>query len=232
MSRIMQAYRKSPTISLLLVLAAVGCDNGSAEGEGEGETLGGLGEDCVEDTTVIGPTDDSGLGFTAQDVLDNIVGNYPDTVVWSAAEGPAYYHMPGTSVGLSIDVSFGGGEVRYVEATPGDWCDGACADFCESRLEIDGFLALASGDGVLDENLGVVFTATSATEAAYYVTFDPDQTQGTLSSESFVIADGNTVDTLIVEGSISDGAISGSIAVQFALSGDGGGAGVFPVGDW
>jgi hypothetical protein len=218
-------------VFLLLMLAAVGCDEGDAEGEGEGGTLGGPG-DCVEDSTVIGPTDGSDLGFTAQDVLVNIEGNYAETLVWSSAEGPAYYHMPGTSVGLSIDVSFGGGEVRYVEATPGDWCDGACADSCESRLEIDGFLALASEDGVFDENLGAVFTATSATEASYYVTFDPDQTQGTLSSESFVIADGNPIDTLIANGSISGGAISGSIAVQFTLSGEGGGAGVFPVGDW
>lgn len=220
------------TVLLLLVLAAVGCDDEKAEGEAE--TLDGPGlEDCVEDTTIIGPTDDAGLGFTAQDVLANIVGNYPDTLVWSAAEGPAYYHMAGTSVGLSIDVSFGGGEVRYVEATsPSGWCDGACAESCVSRLEIDGFLALASDDGVFDENLGVVFTATSAAEASYSVTFDPEQTQGTLSSESFIIADGNTVDMLIAEGSIRDGAISGSVAVQFALSGDGGGAGVFPVGEW
>ena len=103
-------------------------------------------------------------------------------------------------LGLSIDVSFDGGEVRYVERTPapGSWCDGACLDSCES----------------------------------YYITFDPDQTQGTLSSESFVIADVNTVETLIAEGSISNGTTSGSIAIQFALSGEGGGAGVFTVRDW
>jgi hypothetical protein len=212
--------------SLLLVLAAAGCD----EGGGEDETLDG--GDCVFDTTIIGPTDDSALGFTAQDVLVNIVGSYPDTLQWSAAEGPAYYVMPATSVGLSVDVSFGGGEVRYVEATPQGWCDGACADYCVSRLEIDGFLGFATTDGVLDESWNAVLTATSSTEASFYVTFDPNQTQGTLSSESFVIGDGSPIDTLIASGVVRDGITSGSIAVQIALQGEGGGYGVFNVGEW
>jgi hypothetical protein len=217
---------KCVAFATAVVIAAAGCDEG---GEGEDETLGG---DCVEDTTVIGPTDATGLGFTAQDVLVNIVGSYPDTLQWSAAEGPAYYVMPDTSVGLSVDVSFGGGEVRYVEATPQGWCDGACADYCVSRVEIDGFLGLATADGVLDESWDTVFTATSPTEASFYVLFDPDQTQGTLSPESFVIGDGSPIETLIASGYVHDGITSGSIAVQIALQGEGGGFGVFDVGEW
>jgi tetratricopeptide (TPR) repeat protein len=214
---------------LVLVLVAAGCDKGKDADE-EVDPLGE--EECVFDTTVIGPTDDPGLGFTAQDVLGNILGNYPDTLQWSAAEGPAYYVMPDTAVGVSIDVSFAAGEVRYVDANPSPTCDGACDESCTSRLEIDGTFALASEDGVLDESWSAVFTATAATEASFYVTFDPDQTQGTLSSESFVLADGSPIDTLIASGSIREGSTSGSIAVQIALGGEGGGYGVFEVGAW
>jgi hypothetical protein len=219
-------------VALVLVIAAVGCDKGDEEDEGD--PLGGDGE-CIEGgTTVIGPTDDPGLGFTAQDVLTNIVGSYPDTLVWSAAEGPAYYVMPDTSVGLTIDVGFGGGEVRYIERTPNPqgWCDGACADYCESRIEIDGTLVLATADGVLDESWSTVFTATSADEASFYVTFDPDQTQGSLSSESFVIPDGSPIDTLIASGWVRDSITLGSIAVQIPLEGEGGGWAVSVVGQW
>ncbi len=158
---------------------------------------------------MIDPTEDPGLGFTAQDVLGNIAGNYPDTLVWSEADGGAYYHMPGTSVALSVEVSFADGEVRYVSATPSGWCDGACADSCESRLEIDGVLALESEDGVLEESSSAVFEARSATAATYSVNFDPNQMQGTLSPESFVTGDGSEVETLVVDGMIGDGESSG-----------------------
>lgn len=161
-----------------------------------------------------------------------MLGTYPTTLGWSAAEGPAYYVMPDTSVGMSIEFSFGDGEMRYVEATPQGWCDGACAESCQSRLEIEGTLALGTADGVLDETWSSVFTATSATEASFYVEFDPDQTEGTLSSESFVLGDGFTIDTLVANGWVVDGSTTGSLGVQVALSGDGGGFGAFVVGEW
>lgn len=208
---------------LSFAIAAVGCDDDDA-----GEYV----PECVEQTTILGIAEVSARGFSAQDVLDQVVGSYPETLGWTAAEGPAYYVMPDTSVALSLEISYGGGEVRYIEATHQGWCDGACAESCNSRMAIDTTLSLTTADGVLAESWSTVLTATALTEISFNVDFDPDQTQGTLSSASFVIDDGFAIDKVLVNGSIVDGSTSGSIAVQGALAGEGGGFWAAVVGVW
>ena len=106
------------------------------------------GAHCEVDTsTVLGLSDQSPLGFTAQSVLDYAVITDDDVLEYG----------DGTTTPLHLTVTYGTGEVRYVEEIMVDDGDSGgiepdIALDCPFYVEIEVTIALATDDGAFAES--------------------------------------------------------------------------------
>ncbi|MEZ4382318.1 MAG: hypothetical protein R3A79_13280 [Nannocystaceae bacterium] len=113
---------------------------------GDPEDLGIYELDCQEVVTVLEGADaQSGIGFTAAEVLAVAAGSHTAPIFWHPGD---VQFAPETGEGeLGVDISYSGGEIRYVHATAPDAAEMGCVD----RLEIDAEVALHTAGGALDE---------------------------------------------------------------------------------
>jgi len=89
----------------LLPLLLVACDTSNRDGPA-GEDLW---SPCTYEYSDLAVDEVSALGFSAADLLASVGGERADTLTW--IDG-------GSTVGLTLEVLYAGGRVRFVEATP------------------------------------------------------------------------------------------------------------------
>lgn len=148
----------------MLVLSTLsGCDFGRGDTDDEQALDGGS---CVETVTVLDSVvTQSDVGFAAEDVLAVAVGSHSSSMTWAGGldEGPALVQFgPESGAGkLTVDVKYAGGQVRFIESKPAE--SGQLSGYynCDSRLEVDVEVELASEGGAWAETFTAPLRATS-----------------------------------------------------------------------
>ena len=144
------SLRRLLSLSLLPTLAlSTACDL-----FGHHEDIGIYEIDCQEVVTVLSGVDaTSEIGFTAADVLGVAEGSHTAPIFWH--QGDVQFG-PETGEGeLGVEVSYAGGEIRYVHATAPDAAEMGCVD----RLEIDAGVKLHTAGGALNESFASTLRA-------------------------------------------------------------------------
>lgn len=186
------------SLTMLPFVALVGCKFGTAD----------EGAYCEDTATVLAMDEVSELGFSGNDVLDNLEGER-STVM--------RYLESGTDTGLTMDVRYDGGEVRFVESVAvypdhdgiGNTMEAAID--CQDRLEIDVAVTFASGDGVFDEDWDVALRSTDPSAGDFDLAdLDPTDFSGTYDFIAFDPAEWDDVWTSVHAG-IDAGGLRGTV---------------------
>jgi hypothetical protein len=105
--------------------------------------------ECEAVSTTLEFEEVSALGFSAQELVEDVAGPFEETLV---------YPVSRPSSTISLAVSHAGGEIRYVdrEAPSQGWLasakDTAWFDPCADSLEVEVEIDLVSGDGIWNEH--------------------------------------------------------------------------------
>lgn len=181
-----------------------------------GSSSGDIYGQCEQESTVIAIDEQSPLGFSAQDLLDDAVGTYTGALQWSQ-EGPVQYTGDVGPTGIEAEIVYVGGEARSVDGVLVQGCmhDGPCP--CPDRLEVDVRLNITTADGVLDESFDAELVYTeddsgfSLPGVSIRLEFDADATAGTFSSASLDIDEQWTLQYLEFGFSPESGTLGGSL---------------------
>ncbi len=169
---------------IIPLLAVTACDFGDEQPAGGG---------CEDTYTVLALDEASVLGFSGQDLLDSVEGEYLDTLHWA----------DGTSENLSITLTHVGGEVRFVDSEPRE-TEGTtdlAMPYCEDRLEVSVEAAIATNGGSFDEVLTVILNSDDPTSARFDSgDLHPDDLVGSYDFVSFDPSEWDTVDFDITAG--------------------------------
>jgi len=172
----------------------------------------------------------SPLGFSVAELLARVSGSHTSTLEWLEPEGmPVWFERPGTEAALEIDLAYEDGELRYIESID---CSGSgsCNLTCGSRVDLDVRARFSSEDGLFDEAWDVALGAREVDTAFFIIRpFDPDATNGTLTSSAIILEDGYHVETFSIFAHFEDRDPSGYFDAD--VLGPGGGAFV-PIGVW
>lgn len=148
---------------LCLVGAALwsaGCSNPGPQGGGQ---TGHDGFNCDETVTVLGSSDAvSPLGFSADDVLVFAQGPFDSPIHWLASAELASFGPEQGEGHVTVQVSYAGGEIRFVESNPAADDSGndiAYVDNCRDRLEADVQMTVVTEGGALNEAAPAVLYA-------------------------------------------------------------------------
>jgi hypothetical protein len=209
--------RRSLSLSLLPALAlSTACDLW-----GNHEDIDIYEIDCQEVVTVLAGVDaTSEIGFTAADVLAVAEGSHTAPIFWHPGD---VQFGPETGEGqLSVDISYAGGEIRYVHAAAPDAAEMGCVD----RLEIDAGVELHTAGGALDESFASTLRASQPDVAMIRHELALDAIAGALEVTSIEPANGEAapisvelgVSTFGVFGSFDGGVeVTSGDAVAFGL---------------
>ena len=160
---------------------------------------------CDEVVTVLSGVDaETGLGFTAADVLAVAEGSHTAPIFWHPGD---VQFGPETDEGeLSVDLSYAGGEIRYVQATNPNAAEMGCVD----RLEIDAEVQLHTAGGALDESFSAPLRASRPGVAMLRHELPLDEIAGDLAVTSVEPANGEAA-PLSLELGVSSFGVFGSI---------------------
>ncbi|MBN1334593.1 MAG: hypothetical protein JXB39_01380 [Deltaproteobacteria bacterium] len=157
-------------LPLLALSLASACDS-SRNTDDTGTEMGW--DPCTTTTTVVGFEEVTPLGFSAADLVAVVGGSRTDVLQWFTADGEA-----GDTTDLTFEVTYAGGEVRYVDAEPREGTDtggleyaatvpgrdghdtaepmpddtGGDEEACPDTLEVDVTFTFATSDGAFDES--------------------------------------------------------------------------------
>jgi hypothetical protein len=172
---------------------------------------------CEETTTVVTLDEQTVLGFSAQQVLDNLGGI--QTAILEYDEG-------GGTTGLAIELLHDGGEARYVESVAvypdnGNEMD-LSAILCEARVDIDITATFVTDDGVFAESWELPLAATAEDAASFSLSdLQPADFQGSYDFMGFDPAEYDEVHTS-VWAAFDMGGPRGSVNEMAELTEDGG----------
>jgi hypothetical protein len=175
------------------------------------------GAHCEETATVVALDEQTVLGFSAQQVLDNLGGTRTATLEYAEDAG---------SASLVIELLHSGGEARYVESVAvypenGNEMDLAAPE-CSSRLDIDITATFVTDDGVFDESWELPLAASAADAASFRLSdLQPDDFAGSYDFMGFDPADYDEVHTS-VWAAFDTGGPRGSVSEMAELTEEGG----------
>jgi len=195
-----------------------------------GTTTGGDDEDvfdgqCVKNSSVLSSLDVMSItGQTAADVLAQAEGEYSGIIRY-VDSGIVSHKNVGTDSNVTVELLYGGGELRDLDAVLVAPCghEGPCP--CNDSLEIDVTLKITSEDGAIAETLPVVLTSTPSGDSFFftpypyvYQYYDPDVSPGGLQSSDLEVNDG-TLKQVVITGTFSDGGMTGELNAEVDLFG-------------
>jgi hypothetical protein len=182
-----------------------------------GETSGG---NCTEDVIVLdGPDAATSLGFAASDVLAYAQGSVSAPLHWLPTEGVTYGPESGES-SIAFEVSYAGGEVRFVDAKPKESSNDGGEDLayggdaCPDRIEIDVSVTITTAGGALAETFTAPLRAVDARYATLAASFEPGELAGAFAATP---TDGSTVDSIDIDAGFSAGGTYGGIHGTMSL---------------
>ena len=135
---------------------------------------------CLDEPTVVDVDALTDLGFSAADVLAFAEGSHEETLTWNEPFNATIAPETGEQ-SITVTVTRGDGEVRWVDSVPDPDFHLEIATNCTGRLEIDVTVELQSSGGALDESLDVTLTARSELLASAFLRPDPDALGGALT---------------------------------------------------
>lgn len=186
------------TATLMLVLALAACSRDPHPGSqfGEEDVDGGC---IVGSTDPLTPSEVSPLGFTAQEVMDLVLGTRTSTLTWANA----------TTTDLTVAVSDATNlrVVHYVPDPDAQSNDEMALD-CEDALAIDVVMTLDTADGALADTSPRTLQTRSASEVSLRIPVD--DVQGTLDLESWAQSDFDDIYGE-VQGTFTAAGLSGGI---------------------
>jgi hypothetical protein len=113
---------------------------------------------CEETTRTLANIDEEStlLSISAADLLAEVGDGFTTTSFYSNDTSVLTQSPLGGEIGLTIVISYNGGEIREIESQPvdgnGDIIAPEIAVDCRNRLEIDVSIALSTADGAFSEN--------------------------------------------------------------------------------
>lgn len=193
---------RSRTIVCFLALTAFGC-GGSGGGATGGSANGGLpgtggviqqtggsggiigNGECTETTTDVAPDSQTALGFSANDLLATVGGARQSDLYWMPSNLYATNSLAGTATPLTLEVTLSTTlSPTYVDSQGGGCPSGglpACIE-CRSRLLVPVDMAIATGDGALNEHVAFVLEAYDAATPTFVFDVDAASLVGTYLS--------------------------------------------------
>jgi hypothetical protein len=140
-------------------------------------------------------SDDSVLGFSADDILSFAESYFPANLIWAVDES----YVP-----FDINVSYNGGAIELIdqEPIPSTGSNGSPAEIvCTDSLSIEVEISFSTPDGTFNETATTNLSVQSADQANFYLQYDEDSFAGTYV---FDLADTSTYDTfgIVVTGSL------------------------------
>lgn len=207
-------------------------EGGPRESTGPADSTGTTGAvegGCEFTSTAIGLKEESVVGLTPEELLDQVLREYEGTIEWQTRGFVQYQGRPGP-FGLEFEVRYSEGDARSVEGTFEGECLGPPC-LCYDRVEVEVLVDVRSADGVLNETLdGLAIlrvSSFSGDEVLQVVAeFQPDATAGSLSGASFLLSDlaeGGSIEAMSVGIMLAPQAVEGSILADLILGGDAGG---------
>ncbi len=186
------------SLTMLPFVALVGCKFGTAD----------EGAYCEDTATVLAMDEVSELGFSGNDVLDNLEGEHSAVMRWLESNA---------DTALTMDVLYDGGEVRFIESVAvypdnngiGNTMEAAID--CQDRLEVDVAVTFATEDGAFDEDWDVALRSTAADAADFTLADrDPADFTGTYDFVAFDPAEWDDVNTSI-HAAVDTGGLRGTV---------------------
>ena len=159
-----------------------GGSNATGGGSGVGGSAPGGIRECVETPSEIPPSQSTTLGFSANDVLAVTGGAHETDLAWVASSLYATHSRSSMQTPLTLTVAAAPTAVRFVDSQgggcPTGGSDAPCI-VCSSRLEIDVGVTIVTGDGALQEQLGVTLTTMTKSAPSFSTNVDATTVTGT-----------------------------------------------------
>lgn len=165
---------------------------------------------CADVATDITLDEVTPLGMSAADVLAGIPASEQASFEYANGDTPSALDVAFTA---GTGLRFVESEAVYPEGENGEVLD--LAIVCEDRIEIDGVLELATGDGVFAESLDVILTA-SAEGVGIFESLDAEDMGGTFDITEYVgdhTDAGLWLEVAWVDG-VSQGTIEGQVTTE------------------
>jgi hypothetical protein len=198
-------------------------DGDGGDGDGDGDPIGACGEPTISSLPSSPDPLDAFEGKSVADILALVEGNYAGTFTWGPAEGVVISDHAGTESPLTITATFTGGDVVLTEVPlAGQWVDDdLLAMLCTNTLEFEVTLDFVTEDGVFDESLVVLVTATShgdpeggESDPSIYHHLDLTMHGGSLTIEDFDVIEDSMLTDLVLLASFREGGMGGSLNVE------------------
>jgi len=163
-----------------------------------------IGGPACETTVLPIDSDDSVLGFSADDILSFAEGYFPANLIWADDES----YVP-----FDINVSYNGGPIELIDSEPVPSTGGTDSNIgvdCTDSLSIEVEISFATPDSTFNETATTNLSVQSADQANFYLQYDEDSFAGTYV---FDLADTSTYDTfgIVVTGSLEQYQSTGQI---------------------
>jgi hypothetical protein len=205
------------SLAVVLPLVLLGCGETSDDDDDDDDDDTDTNETdsgpyCDEVETLLGLSDETGMGFTGGDLLAELPLDAVADVLW--ADGP----ISALEWGVTPTV----GTLRYVESTEvypeTDGPSNSIGVYCPDYVAVDGILELVSDDGRLNESMPFAFMVTEENADAMVVEFsdelDPDGLNGSFDIADFANPDDYDTLRLFLSGQIQGGELSGGVSGQ------------------
>ena len=192
-------------IGMLAVVA--GCGLGGKDLE--------TGPYCEDTPTVVALDEVTDLGFAAQALVDLAQGDHTETFTWARDD---------STTPLSLTVTHGGGEARFVDSTAvypdGGGESPAIGVICEDRVEVDVDLQFATDDGAFDEAWALAIWGVESDTATFRQDLDPDGLGGSYDMADDIGDEAYDDRSLWVGGAFALEGASGEVMGQISGSED------------
>lgn len=175
--------------------------------------------ECAEVETIVGLDDPTAVGLTAREFADGVVGLYAGSLAWHPDSDARYTGDP-APIDLTIEVIRNVEEAKSIDGQLLRECDHDGACFCRDALELDVLVRVQAGDGLFAEEFeGIArYESDGGTWGVQRVevTFDPDDTAGTFSSQSLMFDASYGFEHLELSLAPNDGSVEGYLRASFS----------------
>jgi hypothetical protein len=226
--------RLEAALFALALAAAVGCketddasgagtDTGGSQGDSSGSDTSDN-DPCIATEHPMGFEEETPLGFSARDAVDGVAGPHATQLEWLEPVEPHLIEVEpaGEIVDLTLDVSYEGGEVLYIDLEPNPESD-ATPERCEPLLLVDVVVGFTTSDGRFAEHIDTKLHLRSLDFVQFLLRkFNLDAMNGTFSRDDIPISYPDEFHGLSVIGWFEEGAAFGRMHIGFLLYEPGG----------
>ena len=197
----------------MVTVVALGCD---PKGADDGPEVGLCGEETVTVWTDLDATPPT-FERSVSEMLADVEGSYAGSFEWLSEDGFIGVTHAGNTSDLVLDLSYGGGEVRFYEYSghgqfPGGFLGGIP---CSNRIEVDGRLEFSTADGLFAESQVTALYAESIQGDALVLRhpIDFESLAGSLTLDDFM-SEEFEVERVDLTGTFPGTGALGSLTVQ------------------